>query len=417
MIHSFLKYLKNKSIDYVITNGYEDLFSEASTENDVDILFRKQDFLVIEELLKTFCNLNGFKIVQIYHQEVYAKNVFLYNPENQKILNLDIYGLFHRNHVVYFSEDEIFNNKTFYKGINILAIHQEFFHYFLKKITKGDLEENVFLYLKMLLLKDEVNCTKVLESHLVKTDEKIKEAFLTDAIAAINQNKKAILSDLKKGKPGLIYWIKDKIRILKRILNPTGISIAFLGPDGSGKTTIINGLVNSNLPFRQTNYFHLKPIENSDKKITVTSDPHKFKPYNKLKSFVKLCYFFYQYNFGWLKNIIALKVRSSLIIFDRYYDDLIADNRRYRYGGGDFFAKFFRLLIKKPALYFILVTDAKTIYERKQEVAFSELERQVEKYRSLADNKRYFEIDVSKTPDLIVKDVHSILMKKMHERY
>ena len=76
MIHSFLKYLKNKSIDYVITNGYEDLFSEASTENDVDILFRKQDFLVIEELLKTFCNLNGFKIVQIYHKKCMRKMFF-----------------------------------------------------------------------------------------------------------------------------------------------------------------------------------------------------------------------------------------------------------------------------------------------------------------------------------------------------
>jgi hypothetical protein len=242
MIHSFLKYLKNKSIDYVITNGYEDLFSEASTENDVDILFKKQDFLLIEDILSNFCNQHGFKIVQIYHQEVYAKNIFLYNPENQKILNLDIYGLFHRNHVVYFSEEEIFNNKTFYKGINILAIHQEFFHYFLKKITKGDLEENVFLYLKMLLLKDEINCTKTLNSHLVTTGEKIKEAFLTDAIEAIIQNKKAVLSDVKKAKPGLIYWFKDKLRILKRILNPTGISIAFLGPDGSGKTTIITGL-------------------------------------------------------------------------------------------------------------------------------------------------------------------------------
>ena len=35
MIHIFLKYLKKNSIDYVITNGYEDLFSEKSTETDV----------------------------------------------------------------------------------------------------------------------------------------------------------------------------------------------------------------------------------------------------------------------------------------------------------------------------------------------------------------------------------------------
>ncbi|MDD7914974.1 hypothetical protein [Polaribacter ponticola] len=102
MIHIFLKYLKKNSIDYVITNGYEDLFSEKSTENDVDILFKKNDFLSIEETLKKFCDLNGFKIVQNYHQEVYAKNIFLYNQENQQILNLDIYGLFHRKHVIFF---------------------------------------------------------------------------------------------------------------------------------------------------------------------------------------------------------------------------------------------------------------------------------------------------------------------------
>ena len=59
MIHSFLKYLKNKSIDYVITNGYEDLFSEASTENDVDILFRKQDFLVIERIVECLLQLES----------------------------------------------------------------------------------------------------------------------------------------------------------------------------------------------------------------------------------------------------------------------------------------------------------------------------------------------------------------------
>ena len=132
---------------------------------------------------------------------------------------------------------------------------------------------------------------------------------------------------------------------------------------------------------------------------------------------MKLCYFLYQYNLGWLKNIIPLKIKSSLVIFDRYYDDLIADNKRYRYGGGIFLAKFFRLFIKKPMLYFILVTDADIIYKRKQEVLFSELENQVKKYRNLADNKRYYEIDVNNEPKEIVKKVNSILMNKMHERY
>ena len=229
--------------------------------------------------------------------------------------------------------------------------------------------------------------------------------------------RKQILADVTIGKVSVGYWIKDKLRIVKRIVNPTGISVAFLGPDGSGKTTIINGLTSSNLPFRKTDYFHLKPIKTKNSNNTVTTDPHKFKPYSKLKSYTKLTYFLYQYNLGWLRNIIPLKIKSSLVIFDRYFDDLIADNKRYRYGGGNLIAKFFRVFIKKPSLYFILVTDAKTIYNRKQEVAFTELENQIIKYRSLVDNQRYFEIDVKESPNTIVKNVSRILMQKMNERY
>ena len=135
MIHTFLKYLKNNNIDYVITNGYMDLYENLSSENDVDILFKNKDFISIEKTIKDFCNKEDFKIVQIYHQEVYAKNIFLYSNKTQEILNLDIYGKLHKNNYEYFSEKEIFENKILYKEISVLAKHQEFFHYFLKKIS------------------------------------------------------------------------------------------------------------------------------------------------------------------------------------------------------------------------------------------------------------------------------------------
>jgi thymidylate kinase len=417
MIEVFLKYLTNNSIEYVITNGYEELLQTASSENDVDILFKKKDFLQIEEKLKIFCDSERFKIVQIYHQEVYAKNIFLYNPLNQEILNLDIYGLLHKNHTIYFSEEEIFKNRTSFNDIKILATHQEFFNYFLKKLSKGDLEEKVFKYIKNLFDKAPVNCTKAIEDNLIKTGELVLNSFKNNDFSILQKERKNILLDIKISKPSSLYWVKDKVRFLKRLIKPTGISVAFLGPDGSGKTTIINGLLETSLPFRETNYFHLKPIYSSSITNEVTSNPHEFEPYGKVKSYVKLLYFLYQYNFGWLKNIISLKIKSSFIIFDRYFDDLIVDNRRYRYGGGNFIAKVFRIFIKKPALYFILVTDAEIIYKRKQEVAFSELENQITKYRSLSDNKRYFEIDVKESPNVIVKKVQGILMTKMNERY
>ncbi len=417
MIHDFLKYLKSISIDYIVSNGYKDLYIEVLKTNDVDILIKKTDFKKIETILKAFCEIENCKIVQIYHQEVFAKNIFLYKEATEEILNLDLYGKLHKNNNEFFTELEIFGQKKYYKEVSILNTHQEFFYYFIKKISKPNFSIEVFSYIRNLYLEDQNNCDSALREHLKITGESISSAFLNDDFYFIENNMEIILSDLDKKNVTLNYWINDKLRILKRILKPTGISIAFLGPDGSGKTTIINGLLNSNLPFRRTDYFHLKPIYPKNKSEVVTSNPHQYEPYNVFKSIAKLIYFVWQYNIGWIKNIIPLKIKSSLVIFDRYYDDLIADNKRYRYGGGNYMAIFFRVFIKKPKLYFILVTDPDIIYKRKQEVLFSELQNQVEKYRELADGKRYFEIDVNNEPNLIVKRVNSILMKKMNERY
>ena len=106
------------------------------------------------------------------------------------------------------------------------------------------------------------------------------------------------------------------------------MTICFLGPDGSGKSTIIEQLLTQELPFDEKEYFHLKPIKKSStENNAMVADPHKYPPYSKMKSYVKLFYFIYQYNLGWLKNILPLKIKSSLVIFDRYFDDMLADNR------------------------------------------------------------------------------------------
>ena len=105
-----------------------------------------------------------------------------------------------------------------------------------------------------------------------------------------------------------------------------------------------------------------------------------------------------------------------MVIFDRYYDDILVDPKRFRYGGNLAFANFMRKFIPKPDLYFILIADAKIIYERKQEVPFEELERQIEAYKKLIDGERYILIDVNRTPREIVDEIENIMYGKLNEK-
>ena len=418
MIHKLLKYLQEQSVNYAIINGSESLFENDSELGDIDILFKKDDFKNIEQILKTFCKTERFKIVQIYHQEVYAKNIFIFNPNTTQLLNLDIYGKLHRKNTVYFSETEIFNNLQQFKGVNSLATHQEFFHYLFKKADKNDVSETAFQYLRKLFLKDEKACESVIKNNIKAESDNLIKAFKNNDNTLLLTSIEALKNDVKTNpKQSINYRIKNKFRVLKRTIKPTGISIVFLGPDGSGKSTIIDGLTNKILPFRKTSYFHLKPIIAKSDNSAATINPHEFAPYSKLKSFVKLLFFIWQYNKGWIKNIYPSKIKSTLIIFDRYYDDLIVDSKRYRYGGSINLAKFVRFFIPKPALYFILTADADIIFKRKQEVTLTELQTQIKNYRGLTNNAQYHNIDVDKSPDAIVNEVFNILMKKMNERY
>jgi thymidylate kinase len=193
------------------------------------------------------------------------------------------------------------------------------------------------------------------------------------------------------------------------------MTICFLGPDGAGKSTIIEIIRGLKL-FENTYYFHLKPIKvSSDQKRRISNEPHKYEPYSKFTSAFKLLFFLMQYNLGWLANIVPLNKRT-LVIFDRYYDDLLVDPRRYRYGGNFQLAKFVGRLIPKPDIYFILTANAEIIYKRKQEIPFEVLENQITKYKNLADNNRYYNIDVNRSPDSIAFEIKNIIIQKINER-
>lgn len=160
--------------------------------------------------------------------------------------------------------------------------------------------------------------------------------------------------------------------------------IAFLGADGSGKSTIIDAVMKHlEVMGIEVSYHHWRPVI-GDKKAdnTPVTDPHALPARGVISSWLRVVALTGIWWRSYFKQFAKLRKKRKFIIFDRFYEDLLVDPRRYRYGGGKVFAAFFFSFMPKPDLVMLLDADAEVLYARKPEVALERLRKIVTGYRS-----------------------------------
>lgn len=389
-------------------------------------------FLNADEVLNSKIDFNGFFIASYEDQafSAFISKLFYGNRIDEKYYELYNEYLFRASNIerfnILFGQDlslkikELFDLREYNNIIQIASKLK--YKLFLNELKSKKLHvfKNIWKYIilntKYYINPPGIECniSENLESYdfspKIYNSNSKKDIFNTLRKAGLSINSKLEKIAIKD----LQVLLKEKSHALSDRLTSKNFVISFLGPDGSGKSTIIELLKQDELIFKDTHYFHLKPRllgAKGDGKPVV--NPHGKPPYMGLLSYLKLVHFILDYILGYMVKILSLKSKSSLIIFDRYYDDLLVDPLRFRYGGSLKIAKFMRSIIPKPDIYFVLTTDPKIIFERKQEVTFDELERQIEVYNSFVDNKKYFKIDVSQMPEKIIEDIIDILSKEL----
>ncbi|MGA7624818.1 MAG: hypothetical protein WCA91_14690 [Candidatus Acidiferrales bacterium] len=173
-------------------------------------------------------------------------------------------------------------------------------------------------------------------------------------------------------------------RRMRRWFQPTGLVIAVLGSDGAGKSTLIEHLTREVSPFwRQHRLFHWRPMLLWRRKSTRdTTRPHGLPRRGKLTSAIRVFAHVLDYWVGYWFMIRPFIARSGLVIFDRYFDDLLVDPQRYRYGGPRWLVRALRYAIPKPDLTLVLDAPDDVVFSRKQEVDPAEVRRQRQLYAS-----------------------------------
>jgi thymidylate kinase len=424
-----LDFLEVERIDYVLVGDVRQFPHQIP--GDIDIVVDPDVIPRIPKVLAKFCITHRSRIVQMLQHE---QNAYYYTLAISAhdlavdFLHPDICGDFIRRGRLLLKAKDILarrvrifatkaDNFSFFVPDPPLA----FIYYLVKKIDKGDLREHHGEYLSFLWQKDPQGARRQLGRFwsvreietLIDAAEKNRWGDIRKELSILQYGLRSGLSFTPR------HYCLELFRRLRRTLNPTGLHVVFLGPDGAGKSTVLRKIEQNLAPaFRLTKRYHLRPFfgRPSDSDIP-NPNPHGRPLRDMFSSFVKLAVWWLDFTIGYCVDVFPRLVSSTFVLFDRYYCDLSVDHQRYRYGGPTWLVTLVGKLIPSPNIVILLQAPVEVIRARKQEVPDAEIARQIALYkRALRRMPNGYVVDSSRPLGEVVSAVEEIILAYMSAR-
>ena len=219
-----------------------------------------------------------------------------------------------------------------------------------------------------------------------------------------------------------LKWFWKELRpYLYQNLSPI---VAIVGPDGVGKTTLIQKVQFENSFFFSPKIRHWRPAilprlgdlikNNQELNFTQKNLSPRRKPGKGY--WLRLFYYVIDFYIGRFRdNFVANTLKP--IIYDRYFLDSYVDPVRYGFSSNRGIKLLYHLL-PKPDLVILLYDEPKHIHERKPELPVEEIERQLNLWLKLAA-EGYVDVilPVDRPPEELAKDVEFLIMETFFEKH
>ncbi|WP_333840209.1 DapH/DapD/GlmU-related protein [Pelomicrobium sp.] len=402
-------------------------------ESDLDLVVSQEAFQKIPRLLARFCREQDVRLVQwIQHEQTAIYFVLVWTDTAGKpcYLALDVCSDYYRAGRRLLAADEILAGRRLEldgagepKGFYVPSPAVQFIYYLLKKIDKGNLEDHHGEYLSERWRQDPDRARVLLERFWLTggNAQRLACAAESNDWSAVRGDLPALRRALHRAVPrSFASMLGELHRKVVRVLQPTGALVVFLGPDGSGKSSVIEQVLADLAPaFRKTYRFHLRPraLGSGNTTFARVTTPHASPPRGTLGSAAKLLYLALDHLVGYALVVRSLITRSTLVVFDRYYHDLLVDPGRYRHGGRLTLARWLARLVPRPDLWVLLDVPAEVAQARKAEVPAAESARQRRAYIELtARLANAIVIDAAQALPTVVADAEAAVLDVLERR-
>jgi len=437
-LNTLFRVLEDHGIKYCVMNSYEDLPDKV--EGDVDIAVERLGLKNMDQILDSIARENGLKIIQKIHHN-YEKYAYILSPV--KIfkpfrLQLDFMNDFAvRGYPALISNDFMVKHRRKYKNFFVPDTKSEFIFSILRRIYKGDLDSSRAKRLKELYLKDSLGCRELLLKYFPpKMSDEIIKIILQGDLHLFNiqckfYKRKLLSYSLRRNFPFVLkYWIFEILRAIERIRHPVGIMVAFLSPDGGGKSTIAKNVMQLAAgSFHGEKLFYCRPElfpqpgellgfrKPEERMQNANPRPHDHKKERPIKSILRFCYYVVDYILGYYLKVFPLNVKKHLCIFDRYYYDYLVDLFRYNFSIPNWLPELLLPIIPKPDIVIYLHNTPEELYKRKKELPLEELKRQVKAYQDILPKlPNTHQIITDKPIEEVTREAVSLILEKKAEQ-
>lgn len=430
----------NHEVGYCLLRNYEAL-PERLESRDVDILIDVSSKQKNREIIVRLVEKYGAVIYNHYVDERFDQ-FFVFRRDSD--------GEFFELKLDFFFDSEIYGFRVL-SGKEILQARCEFLNFFVAHDAYKVLDKWLFIFLlgaalpekyhtefKEIFVRHHETLTTTLANIFGRTSaEQLVTQICSTGFSGLHRIRKGellrILLRLACKDPlyhlwhvPLFFWYR-----LKHTITPKGEFISLSGPDGCGKTTVME-LAKEQLEklFGSVpdNHGHFRPsflpriaqvAKRAGAIAAVDEDydsPHRGKPSGFFGSLFRFSYYLLDYLVGYLFKIRPALVRRELVVYDRYYFDMVADPARSRIALPDWLRKTALSIVPLPHTAFFVHVPSDVVRKRKQELAIEKIEQLNAAYLQIAESSRLQILENSNTAEAAAAKLVDTVIARRRKR-